>query len=365
MGINNLLQYIKKKYAHLLINEHISYFSYTRIYIDISGFIYKYMCVSGKTNGEWLIQIIKLMSMFKQNCIQIIPIFDGTPPPEKKMEADTRSNARTILLDKIKLFEHSLINYKNCPTSYDFLISQLNKSKDRVVSLLKPKSIDNRFISKSDIVILSDMLLKIKKQHIVVTKDDITSLKNLLTSLGITWIQSTSEAESFACYLTNNDNGESSICSFDSDSIVYLAQSDKNLVVDVKLDGYCTIINTKELLEEMELTPSQFVDFAILLGCDYNKHIKVNKIGPVNALKLLKLYNNIEHFPNDVINKECLLLDRCRELFNPTFEHVDIKTINFDEQAFYDLCKNLSIDSTNIDISAFTNIKTSNLCYTE
>ena len=45
-------------------------------------------------------------------------------------------------------------------------------------------------------------------------------------------------------------------------------------------------ITLSKILQESSLSYAQFVDFCILCGCDYTP--KIEKIGPVNALKLIK-----------------------------------------------------------------------------
>ena len=40
------------------------------------------------------------------------------------------------------------------------------------------------------------------------------------------------------------------------------------------------------ILEELDLTYEQYIDFCILCGCDYTS--KVPGIGPVKALKMIK-----------------------------------------------------------------------------
>jgi flap endonuclease-1 len=60
-------------------------------------------------------------------------------------------------------------------------------------------------------------------------------------------------------------------------------------------------IHLKKVIEELELTMDQFVDFCILCGCDYCDSIK--NMGPVKALKYIKEYKTIEKVL-EVLEKE-------------------------------------------------------------
>ena len=51
-------------------------------------------------------------------------------------------------------------------------------------------------------------------------------------------------------------------------------------------------IELSKVLQSLELTMDQFVDFCILCGCDYCDSIK--NMGPVKALKYIKEYKTIE-----------------------------------------------------------------------
>ena len=79
--------------------------------------------------------------------------------------------------------------------------------------------------------------------------------------------------------------------------------------------GNIIYLNLKELCEEWELSKEQLVDFGILVSCDYNiKNKRVDKIGPVSALKLLQEHKRIENIP--LKDPESFSIELCRSLFN-------------------------------------------------
>ena len=50
------------------------------------------------------------------------------------------------------------------------------------------------------------------------------------------------------------------------------------------------------ILSDLELNYTQFIDLCILCGCDYT--CTIPKVGPVNALKLIKKHITIDNFEN-------------------------------------------------------------------
>lgn len=81
-------------------------------------------------------------------------------------------------------------------------------------------------------------------------------------------------------------------------------------------------ISGSELQQSSNLTPSQFLDFCILLGTDANPRIP--GVGPVNAFKLMKTHGSIEAILEndkkvrdkiDNVGKWMEMVDRARVVF--------------------------------------------------
>jgi 5'-3' exonuclease len=95
----------------------------------------------------------------------------------------------------------------------------------------------------------------------------------------------------------------------------------------------------------MELTHEQFIDYAILIGCDYNKKNKLANVGPVKALDLIKKYKkieNIEGYDTSNLNQE-----EIRELFKPTYKKIKkLKNKDIDEDLLFSF-----IDEHNLKVN--------------
>lgn len=232
-------------------------------------------------------------------------VLDGKAPPEKKKEQEKR-RARTDYIENqfIKL-DMAIEEYKTTGKSTQILIDEMKKSKDNVVSLLIPES------THIDIVFLEERRNKLSNQVVSFTREDIKDMKLLAVYLGIPLIQSPGEAETYACQVDDFDY----VLSADSDVLAH----GKDLIrkIDLK-QNMATLVRIVDVLEVMNMTQTQFLDFCIMCKCDYNTNIP--RVGPVGARKLLEQYGTIEA----IEGKDISMLNhiQCRKLF--TLPHINL-----------------------------------------
>ena len=100
MGLDGFLSHIKKKFPDIVKREHISLYSHSTVFFDISSYLYKYICIFGSHDGRWLTAMMQLFLTFRQNKVNIIPIFDGVAPDAKKDETDMRKEQRAKIKNK-------------------------------------------------------------------------------------------------------------------------------------------------------------------------------------------------------------------------------------------------------------------------
>lgn len=118
--------------------------------------------------------------------------------------------------------------------------------------------------------------------------------KELLTAMGIPWVQAPSEGEAQAAYICQ-EKDVWAVGSQDFDSLLFGAPRlvrnititgkrklpGRNFYVDVKPES----IELGPFLKELDITLEQLIDIGILVGTDFNPGIK--GIGPKKALKLV------------------------------------------------------------------------------
>ena len=79
-------------------------------------------------------------------------------------------------------------------------------------------------------------------------------------------------------------------------------------------DKTASVILLDTVLENLDITFSQFVDMGILMGNDYND--RIYRIGPKKSLQLIKKHGSLENIELNLrINLECINWKRLREIF--------------------------------------------------
>lgn len=368
MGLEGISEFLRKKHTSVIKEEHLSNFAFKKICVDISGFIYRYMSIHGKADNKWLQSFINLILLMKNNYINFIPVFDGKPPKEKKVELQTRKENRNQIKEKVETLSTDIQNYyqnfeglteEEKQLSINRLLEVLSKiKKDEPVqkksSLLRQylntsvevlsqsqntgnntakvhivsegnsllsrfvdnaiKSVNNE-LNDENIKKVVEYVEKQKGYFISITNEDIQKVKSLFEVFNINYIQSKSESEQTCCQLVNEGYCDA-ILSSDTDCIAHRV---KVFIFNLDVQtGMIKYILKDELLSSLEFKDDeQLTDFGILVGCDYNKAKKIKNIGPVKAHQLIKEYKTLE------IIKEKIGLDidsidyiRCRELFH-------------------------------------------------
>lgn len=346
MGLEGISEFLRKKHPNVIQENHISIFSFKKICVDISGFIYKYMSIYGKNDNKWLQSFINLILLMKTNYINFIPVFDGKPPKEKQEELQSRKDTRNQIKEKVDNLSNDLIMYNQAFDGIDEITK--NEVINRLLSILEKidkndkKETKNSLLRKylnteeskdqttenklTDINIkkISDYVEKQKGYFISITSEDIKKVKSLFDIFNINYIQSKSESEQTCCQLVNEGYCDG-ILSSDTDCIAHRV----NLFI-FSLDtqtGMVKYIYKDDLLKSLEFDDEeQLTDFGILVGCDYNKGKKIKNIGPVKAHSLIKENKTLENIKEKMgIDIDSIDYLRCRELFHYKLSESEIK----------------------------------------
>jgi len=146
--------------------------------------------------------------------------------------------------------------------------------------------------------------------------------KNLLTIMGIPWVQAPSEGEAQASCLVAKGTAYAA-ASQDFDSLLFgCPRLIRNLAISGKrrvprTNRFVTVdpeeVRLDEVLRSMAISREQLVDIGILIGTDFNKGIK--GIGPKKALAIIKEYGNIESAISAGKFSKIETLDQLRDIF--------------------------------------------------
>lgn len=135
----------------------------------------------------------------------------------------------------------------------------------------------------------TNRMLKEAQRTVKMTSSVKKDAMKMLSLMGVPVVQAKSEAEA-QCIQFMREGRVTAVASEDMDC---LTLGCKMLLKGVKnRKDKIYEIDLKKVLEELELTMDQFIDFCILCGSDYTDSIK--NLGPVRALAFIKEYKNIE-----------------------------------------------------------------------
>ena len=296
MGIKDLKLLIKKFTPESIIKRKYDDLKGESIAIDVSIYLYKFMY----GNNNLLLNFLKQIEKFNKYDITPVYIFDGKPPDEKKQIIANRKEIKRKKYERKEEIEKKLVEY-------DEIINTSLEAEQ--VKIYK----DNKSILEIE-------LNKLKLSIINIKDSDIASLKELFDTLGVTYIEATTEAE-IIC---------SNMC---IQGLVYGCLSDDTDVLANGSIKFLTCYNYKNdflieydfnnILSCLKLNQLEFVDLCILCGCDYT--CKINKVAYITAYKLITQHRTIEKIIENIRSIEkynitddflsTFYFQKCRDIF--------------------------------------------------
>ena len=304
MGIKNLFKFIKENTPSLLIETHLSAFAYKKVAVDTSIYMYKFKAICGDT---WLTAFINLIISLRRNDIHAVFIFDNGAPVEKDDEKQKRKEAHLKLVENVNELKLMLESYKTTGNIDDKLKTYYNTQVHK--RLLKQKDDD------IDMELLCKMVDDKQRQIINIDKSDFDLLRQLFDVMQIPYLIAPLEAECCCADLCVRGLVDAAL-SDDSDLLAYcspLSLSKINTMNDT-----VTMINHQELLDTLEMTKKEFVEFCIMLGTDYNTNIF--KIGPKKSHELIKKHSSISEI-SKIMDVSILNHVRSYQLFTEYERH--------------------------------------------
>ena len=231
MGIKNLLKFLNT-HPDLVEDKNITDISGKKIAIDISILLYQ-VVISVRNSGADLVNkkgeitshvlglFNKTVKLLNKGIIPVY-VFDGKPPEIKRKVLDLRKNIRKKAEEKLALAE---------------------SNEDKI---------------------------KYFKRSVIITKKQLQDCRDLLDYMGVPYINAPEEADSQCAWLAKNGyvdavlTEDMDILTFGSPFIIRNLTSFKRNPVQISLEK----IKTK-----FGWTQKEFIQFCILLGCDYCDHI--------------------------------------------------------------------------------------------
>ena len=251
MGIKNLNSFLEKHAKLAITEQNLSRYKNKKVAIDTSIFLYKF-----KYSGKFLESFVNQVYHFSRFDITPIYVFDGAPPKEKQDVLDSRKEHKQKILQKVEELEE-----------------EINKL-----------TIDQEDLRKE----LEIQIKQTQRKCINITREDVDNLKKVFNIMGVKYIQANCEADLVCCKLFKN--GEVDTCL--SNDMDFLPSGCGILLRNYNNSNKVLEYNLKYILQILNFTYEQFVDFCILCGCDYT--CKIPKLGSETAYKYIKAHGNIE-----------------------------------------------------------------------
>lgn len=227
MGIKCLLKFINEM-PELILNVDNSRYKFKRIAIDISILIYRIIISVRNSGADYTNQkgeiTSHILGLFNKTVEllgnEIIPVyvFDGKPPDIKNKTIENRKQIRKKALEKLET-----------------AITEQDK-------------------------------IKYLKRSSTISKEQWEQCKELLIMMGIPFINAPEEADSQCAWLAKMGlvdgvlTEDMDILTFGSPRIIRNLTSHKINTTEICLE---------KILEKIKLTHDEFIEFCILLGCDY------------------------------------------------------------------------------------------------
>lgn len=309
MGIHGLNPIIKKCNKNVYKTCDYRDFEGKTLAMDVSIFLHKYIHSDRKT---WFSQLVMFFVKMKRANIDIVAVFDGEHVPfEKQLEREQRkisSVKSKDRLEEIKQLQQLIL------TLYINSVNNIEVSKEHQASVLNllPK---NTKIDVSDpeccLNELKALEERVENQNARVDNEIVQASHDLVECLGIPNVTAYGEAEALCASLAIHGYVDG-VLSRDTDTLVYGAP----LFVNDFKDNKFSWTTFEEVLYSLQLTQSEFIDFCIMCGCDYNSNME--KIAAGKAYSYISKYGSIENFEaNEEADTTCLRYKRCREIFVP------------------------------------------------
>ena len=237
--------------------------------IDAFNALYQFLSSIRGQDGSYLMDskgrvTSHLQGLFTRNLnlmgkgIKLIYVFDGEPPKLKHRENLDRSERKNIAEQKYR-------------------------------TAVSDENLDDMYKYSRQFMRLNDQMIEESKQ--------------LVSALGIPYIQAPSEAEGQVSFMCKNKLVDFA-CSQDYDALLFGAPKlIRNLTLSQKrkvrggriVYTFLEFVELEKVLGELKLNQEQLIALGILIGTDFNPG-GVKGIGPKKALKLVQEHKSVKDF---------------------------------------------------------------------
>jgi 5'-3' exonuclease len=297
MGIKKLHTFLEendliiqhKEFKNFLINKktHSPNYRFNKqliVGVDFFVYVYKFNYSCDNMFYGFVTQILKFLS----NGIIPIYIIDGKSTEHKEDTIKDRRIKQNKLEDRWTKLKKEINEIESKLSAIQEMIQNTEQQTDHTNSNFNGMNLEESEIEYLEKLLeLTDQEQKIKKSIFKITKDDIAKIYKIFQIFKIPFIKAKGEAD-FLCAKLYTEGFILSCLSTDTDLLplgcASVIQFKRGKLIEYDLD---------HILQKLNINYNQFVDFCVLLGCDYLK--TPPSIDYKRAFTYIKKFKTIEN----------------------------------------------------------------------
>ena len=290
MGIKQLNHFLMENCTSKAIYKtSLKNFANKTVVIDTSIYLYKFAEKSAVAENMYL-----MISVFRQYNIVPVFVFDGKPPVEKKallikrkVEKDAAEAKYNELKSAVEYGDNVVDNFT--ADSAGTTVNALLETREALLS--------NTGTTREALLLEME---KLKKQFVRVTETDIAKSKEIMTALGVPYIESKGESDHLCAFLVKHGFAWACV-SDDMDMFLYGCPRVIRHLSLLNHDG--VYYDTAQILFDLDMTQDAFNDIAILSGTDYNLNDQKSLSDTVRLYMRFREWSNFNAFRRNTVPK--------------------------------------------------------------
>lgn len=261
MGIKGLSTYVKNSGRRGSTTRTLASLRGMRVVVDASIYMYRYQAQNDLVGGMYA-----MVSILEHHGIEQHFVFDGSPPTEKFMALEQRKMQRQEARDELARLENIVVG-----------------------------------LPPSDARELNVRIKRLQRQCTCLTDEDITSVKKLLTLMGIGYTVADGEAERLCAKLVQCRVMDACL----SDDTDLFAYGCPRVLRYLSVLGETVIhYDYSAILQDLGMSPEEFRSVCVMAGTDYNR--ATQGFGRAySAFTRFKSSAATESFTNWLIGSDC------------------------------------------------------------
>jgi 5'-3' exonuclease len=264
MGIRMLNRFLQSKCKNNISQIHLSELAGKKVVVDISIYLYKFLSENALLENLYL-----MISIFRENKITPIFIFDGKPPVEKNDTIEFRRKIKKSAREEYYRLKQLLDDIES-NTDSDIVSDSEKLAKQNLNEIPENTTVEldeeTTVTIPSNSLEIKNMMDKLKKKFVILKTEHIQNAKTLLQAYGMTYYESPGEADILCAKLVSKNIVYACI-SEDTDMFVYGCN---RVIRYLSLSTSKAILyNFNEIMETLDVNLCEFRQICILFGCDY------------------------------------------------------------------------------------------------